>query len=64
MVKDLESAYNYSLLNVVIYLVLRKITVQEISDIFELVTLNELKNILFYTKDLIVSIIINNSCYS
>ncbi|QBA63497.1 type I glyceraldehyde-3-phosphate dehydrogenase [Muriicola soli] len=39
-------------------------TIQEINDTFERVAENELKNVLFYTKDPIVSIDINNSCYS
>jgi len=39
-------------------------TIQEINDTFEQVAKNELKNVLFYTKDPIVSIDINNSCYS
>ena len=42
----------------------RKTSIQEINDTFEKVSQNELKNILFYTKDPIVSIDINNSCYS
>jgi glyceraldehyde 3-phosphate dehydrogenase len=39
-------------------------TIKEINDTFERVAQNELKNVLFYTKDPIVSIDINNSCYS
>ncbi|NER09263.1 glyceraldehyde 3-phosphate dehydrogenase [Muriicola jejuensis] len=39
-------------------------SIQEINDTFEKVAENELKNVLFYTKDPIVSIDINNSCYS
>jgi len=39
-------------------------TIQEINDTFERISKNELKNILFYTKDPIVSVDINNSCYS
>jgi len=39
-------------------------SIQEINDIFEKAAKNELKNVLFYTKDPIVSIDINNSCYS
>ena len=39
-------------------------SIQEINDTFERISKNELKNILFYTKDPIVSIDINNSCYS
>ncbi len=42
----------------------RAITIKEINDTFEKASQNELKNILFYTKDPIVSIDINNSCYS
>ncbi|NJB70726.1 glyceraldehyde 3-phosphate dehydrogenase [Saonia flava] len=39
-------------------------TIQEINDTFERISQNELKNVLFYTKDPIVSIDINNSYYS
>ncbi len=39
-------------------------SIQEINDIFKRISENELKNILFYTEDPIVSIDINNSCYS
>ena len=39
-------------------------SIQEINDTFERIAENELKNVLFYTKDPIVSIDINNSCYS
>ncbi len=39
-------------------------TIQEINDTFESVSKNELKNVLFYTEDPIVSIDINNSCHS
>ncbi len=39
-------------------------SIQEINDTFEKVAENELKNVLFYTKDPIVSVDINNSCYS
>ncbi|MBT8263847.1 MAG: type I glyceraldehyde-3-phosphate dehydrogenase, partial [Muriicola sp.] len=42
----------------------KETSIQEINDIFEEVANNELKNVLFYTKDPIVSIDINNSCYS
>jgi glyceraldehyde 3-phosphate dehydrogenase len=42
----------------------KETSIQEINDIFEKVSENELKNVLFYTKDPIVSIDINNSCYS
>ena len=42
----------------------RETSIQEINDTFEKVAQNELKNILFYTKDPIVSIDINNSYYS
>ncbi len=38
--------------------------IQEINDTFEQVSRAELKNILFYTNDPIVSVDINNSCYS
>ncbi len=42
-----------------------KITsIQEINDTFNRISENELKNILFYTEEPIVSIDINNSCYS
>ncbi|MEY8019647.1 type I glyceraldehyde-3-phosphate dehydrogenase [Muriicola sp. SD30] len=39
-------------------------SIEEINDTFERLAANELKNVLFYTKDPIVSIDINNSCYS
>ncbi len=42
----------------------KETSIQEINDTFERISQNELKNILFYTKDPIVSIDINNSCYS
>ena len=42
----------------------KETSIQEINDTFERISNNELKNILFYTKDPIVSIDINNSCYS
>ena len=42
----------------------KETSIQEINNIFEHVSRNELKNVLFYTKDPIVSIDINNSCYS
>ncbi|MCJ7468028.1 MAG: type I glyceraldehyde-3-phosphate dehydrogenase, partial [Maribacter sp.] len=42
----------------------RATSIQEINDTFERISRNELKNILFYTKDPIVSIDINNSSYS
>ncbi len=38
--------------------------IQEINDTFEQVSKNELKNVLFYTEDPIVSVDINNSCHS
>ncbi len=38
--------------------------IQEINDTFERVSKNELKNVLFYTEDPIVSVDINNSCHS
>src|SRR5690606_4196497 len=42
----------------------RETSIQEINDTFDQVSRNELKNILFYTEDPIVSVDINNSCYS
>ncbi len=42
----------------------RTTSIKEINDTFERVSKNELKKILFYTKDPIVSIDINNSCHS
>jgi glyceraldehyde 3-phosphate dehydrogenase len=42
----------------------RETSIQEINDTFKKISQNELKNILFYTKDPIVSVDINNSCYS
>lgn len=42
----------------------RPTSIQEINDTFKRISKNELKNILFYTEDPIVSIDINNSCYS
>lgn len=42
----------------------RVTSIQEINNTFEQVSRNELKNILFYTEDPIVSVDINNSCYS
>ncbi|QLG44299.1 type I glyceraldehyde-3-phosphate dehydrogenase [Costertonia aggregata] len=42
----------------------RQTSIQEINDTFERISENELKNILFYTKDPIVSIDINNSYHS
>ncbi len=42
----------------------KETSIQEINDTFERIAENELKNVLFYTKDPIVSIDINNSCYS
>lgn len=42
----------------------RNTSIKEINDTFERVSKNELKNILFYTEDPIVSIDINNSYYS
>ena len=42
----------------------KETTIQEINDTFSRISQNELKNILFYTKDPIVSVDINNSCYS
>lgn len=42
----------------------RATSIQEINDTFKRISENELKNVLFFTKDPIVSIDINNSCYS
>jgi glyceraldehyde 3-phosphate dehydrogenase len=42
----------------------RETSIQEINDTFEYRSQNDLKNVLFYTKDPIVSVDINNSCYS
>ena len=42
----------------------RTTSIKEINDTFERVSKNELKKILFYTEDPIVSIDINNSCHS
>lgn len=42
----------------------RETSIKEINDTFEYRAQNDLKNVLFYTKDPIVSIDINNSCYS
>ncbi|MGB5555810.1 MAG: type I glyceraldehyde-3-phosphate dehydrogenase [Flavobacteriaceae bacterium] len=42
----------------------RPTSIEEINNRFELISQNELKNILLYTKDPIVSVDINNSCYS
>lgn len=42
----------------------RNTTIQEINDTFEKASKNELKNILYYTEDPIVSVDINNSSYS
>lgn len=42
----------------------RPTSIKEINDTFERISKTELKNVLFYTKDPIVSIDINNSCYS
>ena len=42
----------------------RETTIQEINTTFKEVALNELKNILFYTEDPIVSVDINNTSYS
>jgi len=39
-------------------------SIQEINDTFERISKNELKSILYYTQDPIVSVDINNSCYS
>lgn len=42
----------------------RSTSIQEINETFERVAKNELKNVLHYTKDPIVSVDINNSCHS
>jgi len=42
----------------------RQTSIQEINAAFEQISHNELKNILLYTKDPIVSVDINNSCHS
>lgn len=42
----------------------KPVSIQEINDTFERISKNELKNILYYTKDPIVSVDINNSSYS
>ncbi|MDT0540992.1 type I glyceraldehyde-3-phosphate dehydrogenase [Croceitalea sp. P059] len=42
----------------------KETTIDKINAAFKSVSENELKNVLFYTKDPIVSIDINNSCYS
>ncbi|WP_437372887.1 type I glyceraldehyde-3-phosphate dehydrogenase [Maribacter litoralis] len=42
----------------------KETSIEEINDTFEKAAQNEFKNILNYTKDPIVSIDINNSCYS
>ena len=42
----------------------RETTIEEINDTFKRISRNELKNILLYTNDPIVSIDINNSCHS
>lgn len=42
----------------------RATTIEEINDTFEIAAQHEFKNILCYTEDPIVSIDINNSCYS
>lgn len=42
----------------------RETSIQEINDTFKKISEKELKNILFYTEDPIVSVDINNSCYS
>lgn len=42
----------------------KSVSIQEINDTFEKASQNELKNILYFTKDPIVSIDINNSSYS
>ncbi len=42
----------------------KETSISEINKAFKEISENELKNVLFYTKDPIVSIDINNSCYS
>ena len=42
----------------------RETSIQEINDTFDKVSQGELKGILFYTEDPIVSIDVNNTCYS
>lgn len=42
----------------------RPTSIEEINNTFKRVSKNKMKNILFYTQDPIVSIDINNSCYS
>ena len=42
----------------------KSVSIQEINDTFEKASQNELKNILYFTKDPIVSVDINNSSYS
>ncbi|MBD0852343.1 hypothetical protein [Maribacter arenosus] len=50
---------NKSLINIIFNLK-KESTIQEINNTFEKASLNELKNILFFTKDPIVSPVINN----
>lgn len=42
----------------------RPTSIKEINDTFKWISENEMKNVLFFTEDPIVSIDINNSCYS
>ena len=42
----------------------KETSIQEINDTFRKASQNELKNVLFYTEDPIVSVDVNNSCYS
>ena len=42
----------------------RPTSIKEINDTFKRISENKMKNVLFFTKDPIVSIDINNSCYS
>ena len=42
----------------------KQTSIQEINETFRHISENQLKNVLFYTEDPIVSIDINNSCYS
>ncbi len=54
---------NKSLINIIFNLK-KETIIQEINNTFEKASLNELKNIFFFTKDPIVSPVINNSYYS
>ena len=52
------------LLTDITFNVKKSANIQEINDTFQRISKNELKNILYYTKDPIVLIDINNSSYS